>query len=73
MILESTPIGEVLAKVEDVNCKNFYRRYQHDFVRLAHQCTHKNPQHESQEYEVYVILILYCTVNALANHNIMSF
>lgn len=54
MILEHTTIGEAISQVEDISCENFYKRYLHDFVRLAHKCNHKNPTHESQEYEVII-------------------
>ena len=53
--MEPTPVGDVLGTVYDVNCEDFYRKYLHDFVRLAHICTHTNQEDKDQEYEVPLI------------------
>ena len=50
--MEPTAVGEVLGSVDGTDCEDFYKRYLHDFVRLAHRCTHLNQEHEKQEYEV---------------------
>ena len=52
----STSIGEVLSTVDDVDCEEFYKKYLHDFVRLAHNCTHRNKEDEDQECEVSIAL-----------------
>ena len=38
--------------VDGVECEEFYRNYLHDFIRLAHKCSHKDREYEIQEYEV---------------------
>lgn len=51
LLLEPTAIGEVITQAGRVNLDDYYKRYLHDFVRLAHQSSQKNPVHETQEYE----------------------
>lgn len=50
--VESTPICEVLNKVEASNCNEFLDYYLHDFVRLVHDCQHRDKGHETKEYSV---------------------
>ena len=59
LLLEATAIGEVVTQAGSVNLDEFYERYLHDFVRLAHQCNHKNLDHETQEYEVTNMLTMH--------------
>ena len=47
-LLAGTRTGEILALVND-NCKEFYQRYLHDFVKSVHQVLHDKP---TMEYEV---------------------
>lgn len=52
-ILEPTSVGEILRTVV-MDCEELYKRYLHDFVRLAHRCKHKN---QEEEYEVRTIVM----------------
>jgi hypothetical protein len=42
----------VLSGVTEGDCEDFYRKYLHDFVRLAHRCKHANLEDDKMEYEV---------------------
>ena len=48
----TTNIGEVLSSVGEFDCEDFYRKYLHDFVRLAHRCKHSNKEDDIREYDV---------------------
>lgn len=50
--VEGTAIGEVLSKVKEEDCEDFYKRYLSDFVKLVHKCSKKNRDCEIQEYKV---------------------
>lgn len=52
--VEPTIIGEILQTVNEADCEDFYLKYLHDFVRLAHRCKHKNQEDDIQEYEVSI-------------------
>jgi hypothetical protein len=53
--VQPSTIGGVLSAVER-ECDDFYKRYLHDFVRLAHRCKHKCQEEEDQEYEVSTLM-----------------
>lgn len=52
LIVDTTPIGAVLKRVDGTDSNNFYQRYLHDFVRLVHKCNHKQDDDQNREYEV---------------------
>ena len=56
--VEPTAIGEILLLIEGPECKDFYSKYLHDFIRLAHTCNHKDGEYEIQEYEVRMVHVL---------------
>lgn len=55
LTVDTTAIGEVLKRVDETDCRDFYQRYLHDFVRLVHKCTHKQDEDQNREYEVILI------------------
>lgn len=54
--MEVTPVGEVLSKVKEDQCEDFYKKYLNDFVKLVHKCSKKRRDCEIQEYKVILIL-----------------
>ena len=53
--MEATNIGEILCAVNEMDYEDFYKKYLHDFCRLAHSCKHKNLNDVDQEYEVFFV------------------
>ena len=50
-LVEVTAIGEVLDTVDMSESEDFYAKYCHDFMRLAHKCNQQGHD-EDKEYEV---------------------
>ena len=52
VLVQDTAVGETLSSVSEEDCEEMYQRYLHDFVRIVHKCTHKEPQTVTSEYKV---------------------
>lgn len=52
-VFPETPIGEVLSSFDGhYASSDFLQRYIHDFLRMAHKCSHTDPTHVDKEYMV---------------------